>query len=115
MQQALHTLRQSAHAFRFRDHRVHRKPVVGECSGDRFAIHGEQNDPDVRHHVFQHGGYNDAIRPGHRHIQQNQIGLEFPSLLDSIFAIDRFTTNFKISLGEICMNHPANGVAVIRH
>jgi hypothetical protein len=36
---------------------------------------------------------------GHGHIQKDQIGLEFPSFLDGIFAIDSFA-NIEISLGE---------------
>jgi hypothetical protein len=65
--------------------------------------------------MFQDRGNNDAIRLRHRHIQENQIGLEFPSLLDSILTVNSFAANFKIFLGEIRTNDPANGVAVIGH
>ncbi|MGC1999726.1 MAG: hypothetical protein WA658_07710 [Candidatus Acidiferrales bacterium] len=33
--------------------------------------------------------------------KENQIGLEFPSFLDNVFAIDCLAANIKISLGEI--------------
>lgn len=112
MQQALDALYQFIHAVAFRHHCVSRKLLVRECSGDRFTIHGEENYPDVWYQVFQNGRRNDAVGPGHRHIQKNEVGLEFASLLDSIFAIDSFP-DIRILSGETCVYSPAKGIVVI--
>jgi hypothetical protein len=45
---------------------------------------------------------------GHRHIKENQIGLEVPSFLDGIFAIDSFA-DLEISLGEKLGQNAASG------
>ncbi len=63
--------------------------------------YGEQNYPHVRHQVFQDRCRHDAICPRHRQIQENQIGLEFAGFFDSIFTINGFATNIKMSLDKI--------------
>jgi hypothetical protein len=98
-QQALNALFQFSYAVALADHCVSGKPCARECSGDRFGIHGEQNYANVWQHVFQDRGRSDAIRVGHCNIQKDQIGLEFPSFLDGIFAIDSLA-DIEISLGE---------------
>jgi hypothetical protein len=113
-QQALNALFQFPHAVAFTNHCVNGEARARERSGDRFGIHGEKDYANAWQQVFQDRCGNDAIRPGHRNIEEDEVGFEFPSFLDGIFAIDSFA-DIEISLGEKLGQNAARGIAVVSH
>jgi hypothetical protein len=80
----LNALVQFSHAVAFTDHCVSGNPCAREYSGDCFGIHGEKDYANAWQQVFQDRCGNDAVRPGHGNIEEDQIRFEFPGFLNRI-------------------------------